>query len=163
MSGLALRPNCSFCCWGSPKPLISELKILPELFRKVLAFIRFDDYNYTVNAGVSPPAVFRFCAARGASPVLSALARSGGFQRTRRSRRTQESRTASISRSPPKTKNEPQIISATLTRNNGVYSISRVRMDALTPCHESTQIVDSTDYSRVLQRSNDYEQTTACQ
>ena len=34
---------------------------------------------------------------------------------------------------------------ATLTRNNGVYSIPRVRMGALTPCHESTLIVDSTD------------------
>lgn len=42
-------------------------------------------------------------------------------------------------------KNEPQIISATLTRNNGVYSSSRVRMGALTPCHESTQIVGSAD------------------
>ena len=61
-----------------------------------------------------------------------------GFQRTQRSQRTRESRTASISRSPPKTKNEPQIISATLTRNNGVYSISRVRMGALASCHEST-------------------------
>ena len=30
-------------------------------------------------------------------------------------------------------KNEPQIISATLTRNNGVYSTSRVRMGAPTP------------------------------
>lgn len=30
-------------------------------------------------------------------------------------------------------KKEPQIISATLTRNNGVYSTSRVRMGALTP------------------------------
>ena len=27
---------------------MSKLKILPELFGKVLAFIRFDDYNYTV-------------------------------------------------------------------------------------------------------------------
>ena len=60
------------------------------------------------------------------------------FQRTQRSQRTRESRTASISRSPPKAKNEPQIISATLTRNNGVYSTSRVRMGALPPCHEST-------------------------
>lgn len=33
---------------GSPKPLVFKLKILPELFLKVLAFIRFDDYNYTV-------------------------------------------------------------------------------------------------------------------
>ena len=48
---------------------------------------------------------------RGASLVLSALARSGGFQRTQRSQRTRESRTASISRSPPKTKNEPHHIS----------------------------------------------------
>ncbi len=29
-------------------PFMSKLKILPELFGKVLAFIRFDDYNYTV-------------------------------------------------------------------------------------------------------------------
>ena len=63
------------------------------------------------NAGVSPPAVFRFCAARGASPVLSALARSGGFQRTQRNQWTRESRAASISRSPPKMKNEPHHIS----------------------------------------------------
>ena len=83
------------------------------------------------NAGASPPAVFRFYAARGASPVLSALARSGGFQRTQRSQRTRESRTASISNKLPKMKNKPQIISATLTRNNGVYSTSRVRMGAL--------------------------------
>jgi len=27
---------------------VSNLKILPELFGKALAFIRFDDYNYTV-------------------------------------------------------------------------------------------------------------------
>ena len=45
---------------------------------------------------------------------------------------------ASISKSLSKMKNEPRIISATLTRNNGVYSSSRVRMGALTPCHEST-------------------------
>ena len=32
----------------APHPFMSELKILPELFRKALAFIRFDDYNYTV-------------------------------------------------------------------------------------------------------------------
>ena len=63
------------------------------------------------NAGVSPPAVFRFCAARGASPVLSALARSGGFQRTQRSQRTRGSRTGSISRNLPKTKNEPHHVS----------------------------------------------------
>ena len=37
-----------FDFWESPKPLFFRLKILPELFRKVLAFIRFDDYNYTV-------------------------------------------------------------------------------------------------------------------
>ena len=47
-----------------------------------------------------------------------------GIQRTQRSRRTRESRTGSISRSPPKTKNEPQIISATLTRNRGRYSVA---------------------------------------
>ena len=39
-----------------------------------------------------------------------------GFQRTQRNQRTRESRTGSISRNLPKTKNEPQIISATLTR-----------------------------------------------
>ena len=34
---------------GNPHtPFMSNLKILPELFGKVLAFIRFDDYNYTV-------------------------------------------------------------------------------------------------------------------
>ena len=34
---------------GKPHtPLMSKLKILPELFGKVLAFVRFDDYNYTV-------------------------------------------------------------------------------------------------------------------
>lgn len=34
---------------GKPHtPFMSELKILPELFRKAIAFIRFDDYNYTV-------------------------------------------------------------------------------------------------------------------
>ena len=34
--------------WESPKPLVFKLKKLPELFRKGLASIRFDDYNYTV-------------------------------------------------------------------------------------------------------------------
>ena len=34
---------------GKPHtPFMPELKIPPELFRKALAFIRFDDYNYTV-------------------------------------------------------------------------------------------------------------------
>ena len=34
---------------GKPHtPFMSELKILPELFRKAVAFIRFNDYNYTV-------------------------------------------------------------------------------------------------------------------
>ena len=34
---------------GNPHtPFVSNLKVLPELFGKVLAFIRFDDYNYTV-------------------------------------------------------------------------------------------------------------------
>jgi hypothetical protein len=34
---------------GNPHtPFVSNLKILPELFGKSLAFIRFDDYNYTV-------------------------------------------------------------------------------------------------------------------
>ena len=32
---------------GNP-PVISNLKMLPELFRKILAFIRFSNYNYTV-------------------------------------------------------------------------------------------------------------------
>ena len=44
-----------------------------------------------------------------------------------------------------------RIISATLTRNNGVYSTSQVRMGALTPCHESTLIVDSTDNDSIGQ------------
>ena len=88
--------------------------------------------------GISTRRIQILCGEGRVSPVLSALARSGGFQRTQRNPRTRESRTASISRSPPKMKNEPQIISATLTRNNGVYSTSRVRMGALPPCHEST-------------------------
>ena len=87
--------------------------------------------------GISTRRIQILCG-EGRVPVLSALARSGGSRRTQKSQRTRESRTESISRNPPKTKNEPQIISATLTRNNGVYSISRVRMGALTPCHEST-------------------------
>ena len=29
-------------------PFMSKLNILPELFGKVLAFVRFDDYNYAV-------------------------------------------------------------------------------------------------------------------
>ena len=34
---------------GKPHtPFMSELKILPGLFRKALAFIHFDDYNYIV-------------------------------------------------------------------------------------------------------------------
>jgi len=34
---------------GNPHtPFMSKLKILPELFRKTIAFIRFGDYNYTV-------------------------------------------------------------------------------------------------------------------
>ena len=34
---------------GKPHtPFMSKLKILSELFGKVLAFIRLDDYNYTV-------------------------------------------------------------------------------------------------------------------
>ena len=66
----------------------------------------------------------------GEGRVPGALARSGGFQRTQRSRRTRESRTGSISRSPPKTKNEPQIISATLTRKGDTPYPSRVRIDA---------------------------------
>ena len=38
---------------------------------------------------------------------------------------------------------------ATLTRNNGAYSTSRVRMGALTPCHEYTQIVGSADNGNI--------------
>ena len=34
---------------GNPHtPFVSNLKVLPELFGKSLAFIRFGDYNYTV-------------------------------------------------------------------------------------------------------------------
>ena len=46
-------------------------------------------------------------------------------------------------------KNEPQIISATLTRNNGDYSIPRVRMGAQIFCHESTQIVGWADNDNI--------------
>ena len=42
------RKNERFSLAADTPILIFELKILPELFRKALAFIRFDDYNYTV-------------------------------------------------------------------------------------------------------------------
>ena len=66
-------------------------------------------------------------------PVLSALARSGGFQRMQRSQRMRESRTGSISRNLPKTKNEPQIISATLTRNKLIRKGPWVRIPPSPP------------------------------
>jgi len=45
----SLAANTPILIFGeSPKPLVFKLKKLPELFRKGLAFIRFDDYNYTV-------------------------------------------------------------------------------------------------------------------
>ena len=47
MSNSALSLNCSFYYWRS-LPFISKLKILPEHFGKILAFIRYDNYNHTV-------------------------------------------------------------------------------------------------------------------
>ena len=45
----SLAPVLLLLLLGNPHtPFMSELKILPELFRKAIAFIRFDDYNYTV-------------------------------------------------------------------------------------------------------------------
>ncbi len=45
----SFAPDLLILLLGKPHtPFMSELKILPELFRKALAFIRFDDYNYTV-------------------------------------------------------------------------------------------------------------------
>ena len=45
----SLAPELLILLLGKPHtPLMSKLKIRPELFGKVLAFIRFDDYNYTV-------------------------------------------------------------------------------------------------------------------
>jgi len=45
----SLAPELLILLLGNPHtPFMSELKILPELFRKALAFIRFGDYNYTV-------------------------------------------------------------------------------------------------------------------
>ena len=42
-------PELLILLLGKPHtPFMPELKIPPELFRKALAFIRFDDYNYTV-------------------------------------------------------------------------------------------------------------------
>ena len=42
-------PELLILLLGKPHtPCMSELKIRPELFRKALAFIRLDDYNYTV-------------------------------------------------------------------------------------------------------------------
>ena len=44
-----IAPELLILLLGKPHtPFTSESKILPELFRKALAFIRFDDYNYTV-------------------------------------------------------------------------------------------------------------------
>lgn len=45
----SLAPDLLILLLGKPHtPFMSKLKILPELFGKVLAFVRFDDYNYTV-------------------------------------------------------------------------------------------------------------------
>ena len=45
----SFAPDLLILLLGKPHaPFMSKLKILPELFRKALAFIRFDDYNYTV-------------------------------------------------------------------------------------------------------------------
>lgn len=45
----SLAPVLLILLLGKPHtPFMSKLKILPELFWKTLAFIRFDDYNYTV-------------------------------------------------------------------------------------------------------------------
>ena len=45
----SLAPELLILLLGNPHtPFVSNLKILPELFGKALAFIRFDDYNYTV-------------------------------------------------------------------------------------------------------------------
>ena len=45
----SLVPELLILLLGNPHtPFMSKLKILPELFGKVLAFIRFDDYNYTM-------------------------------------------------------------------------------------------------------------------
>ena len=46
---VSLAPELILLLLGNPHtPFMSNLKILPELFGKSLAFIRFDDYNYTV-------------------------------------------------------------------------------------------------------------------
>ena len=37
-----------FLCFPDLSPFMSKLNVLPELFGKVLAFVRFDDYNYAV-------------------------------------------------------------------------------------------------------------------
>ncbi len=45
----SLAPELLISLLGKPHtPFMSKLKILPELFGKVLAFIRFGDYNYIV-------------------------------------------------------------------------------------------------------------------
>ena len=42
-------PELLLLLLGKPHtPFVSNLKVFPELFGKSLAFIRFDDYNYTV-------------------------------------------------------------------------------------------------------------------
>ena len=45
----SLTPDPPISLLGKPHtPFMSELKILPELFGKALAFVRIGDYNYTV-------------------------------------------------------------------------------------------------------------------
>ena len=45
----SLAPELLLLLLGNPHtPFVSNLKILPGIFGKSLAFIRFSDYNYTV-------------------------------------------------------------------------------------------------------------------
>ena len=137
-----------FCFGESPSPSYSKKKILFELLRKRLDFIRLSDYNMIwiivgrsewdrsgpwntyqshrpLNDGVFPPGAYRFYVPKGVSQAPSALEQYGAFQMMSQSPQTQESKAESTLRSPLKIKNEPQTI-ATLTRNRGRYPVASV-------------------------------------
>ena len=102
-----------FCFGESPSPSYSKKKILFELLRKRLDFIRLSDYNIKwiivgrsewdrsgpwntyqshrpLNDGVFPPGAYRFYVPKGVSQAPSALEQYGAFQMMSQSPQTQE-------------------------------------------------------------------------
>ena len=120
-----------FCFGESPSPSYSKKKILFELLRKRLDFIRLSDYNIIwiivgrsewdrsgpwntyqshrpLNDGVFPPGAYRFYVPKGVSQAPSALEQYGAFQMMSQSPQTQESKAESMSRNPLIITSEPQ-------------------------------------------------------